>query len=466
MHAGKAFSVSGLIFFGTITSLFAKVVYELTGVGLDGKEKLFQKPWCMTATMFIGMSFCLPVAFYKEWKDEQQKKKEDLEQPLLANGGVAKGSFKETFLLAIPSFFDLVATVLMNIGLLSVTASVYQMMRGAEMLFAALFAVLFLKRHLNKFHYLGILCCAIGISLVGMSSVLSGEGSSTHKVSTEEMLMGMGLIVMSQAVQAAQLTFEDFFMADLAMEPLKIVGFEGVFGTVFMLFILLPIAYFLPGPEGLGLHENTLDTLAMIRSSKGLQVVLGVDMFALLAYNMCGMLVTDHLGAVFRTVLETMRTLFVWLLGLLLFYTPLGMGKLGESWTAWSFLQAAGFCVLVSGTLVYGKGDSQEVKDHLSSALGEPDVPPEALAAADEQAPLLPPASTAARPAAMPVGAGRPMPAVDAWQQEAPMVSSSFKSTMNIMSGSYSRSFTRGSLPRGSLSQPGLLHHTQHEGDS
>jgi len=73
-----------------------------------------------------------------------------------------------------------------------------------------------------------------------------------------------------------------------------------------------------------------------------LQIVLGVDMFALLAYNMSGMMVTDHLGAVFRTVLETMRTLFVWLLGLLLFYTPLGMGRLGESWTAWSFLQAAG----------------------------------------------------------------------------------------------------------------------------
>ena len=44
-------------------------------------------------------------------------------------------------LLAIPTVFDLIATVLMNIGLLSVTASVYQMMRGAEMLFAALFAV-------------------------------------------------------------------------------------------------------------------------------------------------------------------------------------------------------------------------------------------------------------------------------------------------------------------------------------
>jgi hypothetical protein len=42
------------------------------------------------------------------------------------------------------------AQVLMNIGLLSVTASVYQMMRGAEMLFAAVFAVLFLRRALNR----------------------------------------------------------------------------------------------------------------------------------------------------------------------------------------------------------------------------------------------------------------------------------------------------------------------------
>lgn len=67
----------------------------------------------------------------------------------------------QVFLLAIPTVFDLIATVLMNVGLLSVTASVYQMMRGAEMLFAALFAVLFLHRRLNLFHLLGILCCVV-----------------------------------------------------------------------------------------------------------------------------------------------------------------------------------------------------------------------------------------------------------------------------------------------------------------
>jgi hypothetical protein len=61
---------------------------------------------------------------------------------------------------------------------------------------------------------------------VGVASLLSGEGSATHRVATTQMLVGMGLIIASQSVQAAQITYEDFFMADLHIAPLKIVGFE------------------------------------------------------------------------------------------------------------------------------------------------------------------------------------------------------------------------------------------------
>ncbi|KAI8468404.1 MAG: hypothetical protein J3K34DRAFT_11376 [Monoraphidium minutum] len=402
----------------------------------------------MTLTMFLGMTFCLPLAYYKEHARKKEREAKALEEPLLEGAAPAleRGSLRETLLLSIPSFFDLIATILMNIGLLSVTASVYQMMRGAEMLFAALFAVAFLHRHLNKWHYLGISCCGVGIALVGMSSIFSGEGSSTHVVSTEQMLTGMALIVASQAVQAAQLTFEDFFMADLDMDPMKIVGFEGVFGTLFMVFIMLPAAYFLPGPEGVGLHENSLDTLAMIRNSGSLQAVLGVDMFALLAYNISGMMVTGHLGAVFRTVLETMRTLFVWILGLVLFYTPLGMGRLGESWTAWSPLQALGFVILVAGTLVYGRGDEEEADEDL---IEEP--PAAAAAAADEEAPLLGAPAAASAPRAAPARAAPvsvPVGIRGASPQPHGSLSSSFRATSTITHGSFSRSVGRGSLQR------------------
>ena len=64
-----------------------------------------------------------------------------------------------------------------------------------------------------------------------------------------------------QCVQAAQLTFEDFFMADMSVAPLKIVGVEGLFGSIIMVAVLLPLVSVFPGSDGSGLHEDTLDTL-------------------------------------------------------------------------------------------------------------------------------------------------------------------------------------------------------------
>jgi hypothetical protein len=56
------------------------------------------------------------------------------------------------------------------------------------------------------------------------------------------------------------------------------------------------------------------------------------------------MFVTEELGAVSRTVFESARTLFVWLGDLLLYYTPLGFGRLGEGWDRSSYLQVRQLC--------------------------------------------------------------------------------------------------------------------------
>lgn len=56
------------------------------------------------------------------------------------------------------------------------------MMRGAELLFAALFSITFLKRKLNKLHFGGIGFCITGLSLVGLSSAASGNGGAGNTV--------------------------------------------------------------------------------------------------------------------------------------------------------------------------------------------------------------------------------------------------------------------------------------------
>ena len=82
--------------------------------------------------------------------------------------------------------------------------------------------------------------------------------------------------------------------------------------------------------------------MQLITHSTTLPYMVPTLVFSLLCYNIAGMFVTDEIGAVARTVLETMRTLFVWMVDLLLWYTPLGLGRLGEKWDNYSYLQAAG----------------------------------------------------------------------------------------------------------------------------
>ena len=56
----------------------------------------------------------------------------------------------------------------MNTGLVWTTVSVYQMMRGSELLFAALFSIMFLGKRLNRYHFSAIGGCnrnAFGVDL-------------------------------------------------------------------------------------------------------------------------------------------------------------------------------------------------------------------------------------------------------------------------------------------------------------
>ena len=65
-------------------SLLFITVYELEAPGRDGVVKPFHKPWACTATMFIGMAFCLPIAYgIKLWEKRRTKAADSSSTPLL-----------------------------------------------------------------------------------------------------------------------------------------------------------------------------------------------------------------------------------------------------------------------------------------------------------------------------------------------------------------------------------------------
>ena len=64
--------------------LDAFAAYELEGEDSEGRIKPFEKPWCMTTVMFLGMSFCLPLAYLEEYRARKGLLRE-AEEPLLGD---------------------------------------------------------------------------------------------------------------------------------------------------------------------------------------------------------------------------------------------------------------------------------------------------------------------------------------------------------------------------------------------
>lgn len=137
-------------------------------------------------------------------------------------------------LLAIPACFDIVASTLMNIALTMVAASVYQMLRGTIIIITAGMSILFLKRILYRHHWSAIAVIFTGVFLVGLNALLFSD--SPDKTNA----IGLVLLVISQLFSGGMFIVEEKLLGDYYLDPLKVVGWEGVWG-VLMYCIFLPI---------------------------------------------------------------------------------------------------------------------------------------------------------------------------------------------------------------------------------
>ena len=162
-------------------------------------------------------------------------------------------------LLALPAICDICGTTLMNVGLLFVVPSIYQMTRGALVLFVGLFSVIFLRRRLYLFQWFALFTVVVGVGIVGLAGALykDHKAASTavlmvrqavsiagEKARTPEALraiIGVFLIAGAQIFTASQFVLEEYILEKYALEPLKVVGWEGLFGfsvTLLAMFVM------------------------------------------------------------------------------------------------------------------------------------------------------------------------------------------------------------------------------------
>jgi len=358
------------------------------------RRETFEQPVVQTAQMFIGEMGCWLViggfALYRRYiareggsAEHEYQAVNTTEDGVLASDSesiqsndavnpAAKTLMKSSedrlplkgakvTLLALPAICDICGTTLMNVGLLFVVASIYQMTRGVLVLFVGLFSVVFLKKHLHLFQWFALVTVVLGVAIVGLAGALykesEFESAPSIMAARDTMILmartartpeairtivGVLLIAGAQIFTATQFVLEEFILERYALEPLKVVGWEGLFGFVVtiigMIILHLAVGRTDAGQYG---YFDAVEGWREITSYKSIGISSLLIMISIGGFNFFGLSVTRTVSATSRSTIDTCRTLFIWIVSLLL------------GWETFKWLQVIGFALLVYGTFLF-----------------------------------------------------------------------------------------------------------------
>ena len=279
--------------------------------------------------MFFGEFVCILVFKYMVFSAIRNNK---------PNPDESKPFSPLIFLL--PACCDMAGTSLMYLGLTLTDASVFQMLRGSVVIFTGILSVVFLKRKLEAFQWASMFLVLIGTAIVGYASISGGHATEAAK----NPILGDALIIIAQVVTAIQMVVEEKFVGGYNVSALQAVGYEGCWGTIILSTALIGM-YFIPSDVGvLGSFESTPDAITQVGSSGSLLLAIILNMISIGFFNYFGIAVTKAMSASHRMVLDTLRTIVIWV-----FSISYGWEKQFKP------LQLGGFVVLIAGTMMYNE---------------------------------------------------------------------------------------------------------------
>ena len=269
--------------------------------------------------------------------------------------------------LALPACCDIAGTTLMNVGLLFVAASIYQMTRGALVLFVGLFSVIFLRRKLFLYQWISLVVVVVGVGIVGLAGAIApnpqakpqpralietsliliraaSENIKTTAKTPEavQTIIGVLMIAGAQIFTATQFVFEEWILEKYSIEPLKMVGWEGFFGFIVTVIGMI-VLHFTIGTTEKGKYGyfDAVEGWRQITHYRSIAISSILIMISIGGFNFFGLSVTKTVSATSRSTIDTCRTLFIWIVSLAL------------HWETFKWLQILGFILLVYGTFLF-----------------------------------------------------------------------------------------------------------------
>jgi len=370
------FGLAGMmLIFGSFNTLSVKWADTMKSESVDGTMKHFNHPFLQACGMFLGEMLCM-VAF---WISACYRRRRPEGSPYADIGAeeTQPRPFSPLVFLP-PALCDMTATSVQYIGLTLTYASSFQMLRGAVIIFTGILSTIFLRARLAWFKWFGMLFVIGGLVTVGLSDMLnqkphcSPDANSTihgpqsegyalvlspvsfasssvcaqdNSSSLHNVLLGDILIFGSQVIVASQMVYEEKFITKYNVPALQAVGWEGTFGFTTLALLLVPFSFIQVGPQfGHGprhVLEDAYDGCYQLAHNPLLALAFSGTIISIAFFNFAGISVTKELSATTRMVLDSIRTLVIW------------MVSIGVGWQDFYALQLLGFCILIVGMMLY-----------------------------------------------------------------------------------------------------------------
>ena len=350
-----------MIITGSINTIFNKILQKLYGLGIIFE----QHHWIITFGMFAGelvsIFFYAYIVIKRKKKKEEalvssQQEGEETGETLPQPAKKEKPPVPTNLIFIITASCDLLATTINTFGLTYLTTSMFQMMRGLELFFVCLWSTLYLKNPLYRHAVLGVGTLIFGLILVGINAIINDQGSVARNP-----VVGIILLCTSQFFSSTEYVLQEKFIKHYEVHPFQLVGFEGLWG-VCMYSILLIIFQFVhcndwsealqeicfKDDEGDFLVENSIFAFRQMWDNINLLIVYIFYVVSIALYNIVGINLTKLVSSTARAVVDTVRTVFIWLF--FLYFTPVEGTE-----EHFHVLQFIGFILLVLGTLIYNE---------------------------------------------------------------------------------------------------------------
>ena len=364
---------------GSTNTIANKLQQNSTSLGIMYEQH--QK--FVTFCMFIGESICLLIYIF--FTNKNNKTDEDnLNQisKLLTNNDTSnleetnennyekidnneindiKKEEAKFWYFLIPATFDLFGSSINSISLTYLPPSVYQMFRGAMIIFTVIGSMLILGNKYYRHHLLGIIIVICGLLIVGLNTIFLKK-KDDKKDKKDKPFIGIILVLTSQVFSCMLYISEEKLIKKFNAHPLKVTGTEGCWGII--LYIILLFIFYQIRCDHWGdikeylcvendKHqyriEDGLFAIRQIFHKGSLTFLVFLYISSIALFNFSGLTVTKYSSASARAIIDTLRTIMVWVFFLTMPFVP------ERTKETFSFIQLIGFLLLICGSLIFNE---------------------------------------------------------------------------------------------------------------